>query len=69
MGKITIAKNLKCDKWCKLGTRLNVPWKGGWLGVVTNDNGHHQESKFENENEHRHLFIDIFQTFFALLHE
>jgi hypothetical protein len=29
MGKITIAKNLKCNKWCKLGTCFDFPWKGG----------------------------------------
>ncbi len=28
MGKITTAKNPECDKWCELGIRLDVPWKG-----------------------------------------
>jgi hypothetical protein len=48
---------------------LDAPWKGGWLGLITNDNGHHWEPKFDNEDEHHHLHIDIFQTFLAQFHE
>jgi hypothetical protein len=39
------------------------------LGLVANNNGHHQEPKFDNEDEHHHLHIDILQTFLAQLHE
>ncbi len=53
----------------QLSIQLDAPWKGGWLGLVTNDNGHHREPKFDNEDEHCHLHIDILQTFLARLHE
>jgi hypothetical protein len=66
---MTIAKIPECDEWCELGIWLNAPWKGGWLGLVANDNGHHWEPKFDNENEHRHLHIDTFQTFLVQLHK
>ncbi len=39
------------------------------MGLVANDNGHHREPKFDNEDEHRHFHIDTFQTFMARLHE
>jgi hypothetical protein len=52
-----------------LGIRLNAPWKGGWLGLVGNNNGHHQEPKFDNEDEHRHLHINILQTFLVRFHK
>jgi hypothetical protein len=54
---------------CELGIRLNAPWKGGWLGLATNDNGHHREPKFDNEDEHRRFHIDTFQTFLVQLHK
>ncbi len=41
----------------------------GLLGLAANDNGHHQEPKFDNEDEHGHFHIDILQTFFMGLHE
>jgi hypothetical protein len=69
MGNNTTAKSLKCDVWCKLGIRLDAPWKGGWLDLVANDNGHRQESKFNSENEHYHLQANIFWIFLAQLHE
>jgi len=69
MGKITIAKSPKCDKWWKLGIRFDTPSKRGWLGLVANDNDHYQESKFDNENEHHHLHTNTLQTFMAWLHK
>jgi len=69
IGKITATKNPKCDKWCELSTQFDDLWKGGWLDFIANDNGHHREFKFDNENEHSHLCINIFQTFWIRLHE
>ncbi len=43
--------------------------KGVDGGFVANDNGHHREAKFGNEDEHHHLHIDTLQTFLAQLHE
>jgi hypothetical protein len=60
-----MAKHLECDGWCELGIQFDAPWKGGWLGLVANDNGHHREPKFDNEDEHRHLHINILKTFLA----
>jgi len=54
---------------CELGIWLNAPWKGGWLGLATNDNGHHREPKFDNEDEHRRFHIDTLQTFLVQLHK
>jgi hypothetical protein len=51
----------KYSAWCFM--------ERGWLGFVTNDNGHHRESKFNNENERCHLHINTFQTFLMWLHE
>ncbi len=39
------------------------------MGLVANDNGHHREPKFDNEDEHRHFRIGTLQTFLARLHE
>jgi hypothetical protein len=41
----------------------------GWLGLTSNDNGHHKEPKFDNENEHRRLHIDTLQTFLVRFHK
>jgi hypothetical protein len=57
------------NEWCERGIQLDALWKRGWLGLVANDNGHHRERKFDNEDEHRHLHIDILQTFMAWLHK
>jgi hypothetical protein len=35
--------------------------------ATVNNNGHHRKSKFDNEDEYRHLHINTFQTF--LVHE
>jgi len=64
-----MAKTPECDKWCELGIRLDAPWKGGWLDLTANDNSHHREPKFDNEDEHRHLHINIFQTFLVRFHK
>jgi hypothetical protein len=45
--------------------RLDAPWKGDWLDLVANGNSYHRELKFDNEDEHRHLHINILQTFLA----
>ncbi len=68
-GMITITKTPECNEWCKLGIRLNAPWKGSWLGFATNDNGHHREPKFDNEDKRRRLHIDTFRTFLVRLHK
>jgi hypothetical protein len=39
------------------------------LDLVVNNNGHHQKSKFDNENDHGHFRTNILQTFMAQLHE
>ncbi len=39
------------------------------MGFATNDNGHHRELKFDNEDEHRRFHIDTFQTFLMWLHK
>ncbi len=50
--------------------RLDIPWEGGWLGLIANDNGrHHWEPKFDNENKHYRLHINIFQIFLTQFHE
>jgi hypothetical protein len=54
---------------CELGTWFDAPWKRGWLGLVTNNNGHQRESKFDNEDEHCHFHTNIFQTFLAWFHK
>ncbi len=41
----------------------------GWWGLIANNNGHHWEPKFDNENEHHDLHIYTLQTFLAQLHE
>ncbi len=64
-----LEKNLECDEWCEPSTRFNIPWKGGSLGLITYNNGHHRKSKFDNEDKHCHLHINIFQTFLVWLHE
>ncbi len=64
-----LQKNPECDEWCELGIRLDAPWRGDWLGLVANNNGHRWEPKFDNEDEHHRLHIDILQTFLARLHE
>jgi hypothetical protein len=40
------------------------------LGLIANDNGrHHWEPKFDNENKHYRLHINIFQIFLTQFHE
>ncbi len=39
------------------------------LKGIDHNNGHHREPKFDSEDEHRHLHINIFQTFLAQLPE
>jgi hypothetical protein len=51
------------------GTPLDAPWEGGWLALVTNDNGHHQELTFDNGDGHHHFRINTLRTFLARLHE
>jgi hypothetical protein len=41
----------------------------GLINLVANDNGHHQESKFDNEDKHRHPHTKILQTFLERLHK
>jgi hypothetical protein len=35
----------------------------GLMGPHSNNNGHHQEPKFDNENKDHYFHIDILQTF------
>ncbi len=68
-GMITIAKIPERDEWCELGIWFDAPWKAGWLSLAANDNGHHREPKFDNEDEHRRLHTDTFRTFLVRLHK
>jgi len=43
--------------------------KGIDLGLVANNNGHHREPKFDNENEHHCLDINTLQTFLVQFHK